>query len=131
MWQDTLYLSPSAEVSLHTQQPRGKKDNQLLFRSWHLNVSLCNNGKFWKSDCWLLLLLFSDVQLCNSTDCSPPVSSAHRIFQARILEWVAISFSRLSSWHRDRTCIFCVSLFGRQILCHWVTWKNEGFFNFN
>ena len=27
-------------------------------------------------------------------DCSPPGSSVHRIFQARILEWVAISFSR-------------------------------------
>ena len=32
--------------------------------------------------------------LCDSVDCSPPHSSVHRIFQARILEWVAISFSR-------------------------------------
>ena len=36
-------------------------------------------------------------------DCSPPDSSFHRILQARILEWVAISFSRGSSWPRDRT----------------------------
>ena len=36
-------------------------------------------------------------------DCSPPGSSAHGIFQARILEWVAISFSR------DRTHIFCIA----------------------
>ena len=36
-------------------------------------------------------------------DCSPPSSSVHGILQARILEWVAISFSRLSSRPRDRT----------------------------
>ena len=36
-------------------------------------------------------------------DCSPPSSSVHGILQARILEWVAISFSRGSSWPRDRT----------------------------
>ena len=32
--------------------------------------------------------------LCDAMDCSPPDSSIHAIFQARILEWVAISFSR-------------------------------------
>ena len=37
------------------------------------------------------------------TDCSPPGSSVHGIFQARILEWVAISFSRRSSQPRDWT----------------------------
>ena len=36
-------------------------------------------------------------------DCSPPGSSVHWILQARILEWVAISFSRGSSWPRDWT----------------------------
>ena len=36
-------------------------------------------------------------------DCSPPSSSVHGILQARILEWVAISFSRGSSQSRDRT----------------------------
>ena len=41
--------------------------------------------------------------LCNPMDCSPPGSSVHGIFQARILEWVAISFSRGSSQPRDRT----------------------------
>ena len=41
--------------------------------------------------------------LCNTMDCSPPGSSVHGIFQARVLEWVAISFSRGSSWPRDQT----------------------------
>ena len=41
--------------------------------------------------------------LCDPMDCSLPDSSVHRIFQARILEWVAVSFSRRSSPPRDRT----------------------------
>ena len=41
--------------------------------------------------------------LCNPMDCSLPGSSLHGIFQARILEWGAISFSRGSSQHRNRT----------------------------
>ena len=42
-------------------------------------------------------------------DCSPPGSSIHGILQARILEWVAISFSRGSSWPRDRTEVSCIA----------------------
>ena len=45
----------------------------------------------------------SRVRLCDPIDCSPPGSSLHGILQARVLEWVAISFSRGSSWPRDRT----------------------------
>ena len=41
--------------------------------------------------------------LCDSMDCSPPDSSVHGNFQATVLEWVAISFSRGSSWPRDQT----------------------------
>ena len=56
--------------------------------------------------------------LCDPMDCSPPGSSAHGIFQARILQWVAISFSRGSSWIRDQTHVSCI---GRWILYHWAT----------
>ena len=41
--------------------------------------------------------------LCEPMDCSLPGSSVHGIFQAIVLEWIAISFSRGSSWPRDRT----------------------------
>ena len=41
--------------------------------------------------------------LCDPVDCSPPGSSVHGILQARILEWVAISFSKGSSRPRDQT----------------------------
>jgi len=40
---------------------------------------------------------------------------------ARILEWVAISSSRRSSWHRDQIWVSCVSCIGRQILSHCTT----------
>ena len=38
-------------------------------------------------------------------DCCPPGSSVRGILQARILEWVAIPFSRESSWHKDQTLV--------------------------
>ena len=43
------------------------------------------------------------LTICDPIDCRLPASSIHRIFQARILEWVAISFSRGSSRPRDHT----------------------------
>ena len=45
--------------------------------------------------------------LCDPMDCSLPGSSVHGIFQARILELVAISFCR-SSWPRDWTLVSCI-----------------------
>ena len=41
-----------------------------------------------------MFVAHSCLTVCDSTDCSPPVSSVHGIAQATILEWVAISFSR-------------------------------------
>ena len=58
--------------------------------------------------------------LWDPMDCSPPDSSVHRIFQARLLEWVTISSSRRSSWSRDQTP---VSYFGKQILYCWAIRK--------
>ena len=64
---------------------------------------------------WLLSFsLLSHVWLFHDPmDCSPPGFSVHGIPQARILEWVAISFSRGSSWPRD---------------CTWVSWLADRFF---
>ena len=58
-------------------------------------------------------LLPSCPTLCNPMECSPPGSSVHGIFQARILEWVAIPLSRGSSQPRDQTQVSCI-----QILYH-------------
>ena len=59
--------------------------------------------------------------LCDPMDCSPPVSSVHWILQARILDLVAISYSRASSLARDKTNVSCISCIGRQILHHCAT----------
>ena len=53
--------------------------------------------------------------LCDYMDYSPASSSVYGILQARILEWVAIPFSRGSSQPRDQTWVSCI---GRQILYH-------------
>ena len=61
--------------------------------------------------------------LCDPMNCSPPGSSVHGVvFQTRILERVAISYSRGSSRHRDRTSVSGVSCLGRWILNHCTTW---------
>ena len=57
-------------------------------------------------------------------DCSLPGSSAHGIFQARILEWVGISYPRGSSQPKDRTCGSWVSCIGRDSL-PWGTWEAQ------
>ena len=63
------------------------------------------------------------LTLCDLMDSSQPGSSVHGIFQARILGWVAISYSRGSSWPRNQTHISCISCNDRQIFYHCVTWE--------
>ena len=67
----------------------------------------------------------SRLTLCDPRHCTVPGSSVHGIFQARILEWVAISFSRGSSQARDGACLSCISYIGRRILYHWATWEGK------
>ena len=52
---------------------------------------------------WGVLVSQSCLILCDPMDCSPPGSSVHGILQAKIVEWVAIPFSRVSSQPRNRT----------------------------
>ena len=66
----------------------------------------------------------SCLTLCDPVDCSPPGSSVHGILQARILEWVVISFSRGSSRPRDRTRVSRIG--GRHFnLSHQGSLKNK------
>ena len=58
------------------------------------------------------------LTLCNPIDCSLPGFSIHGIFQARILEQVAISFSRGSSQPRDWTHVSYINCTGRGVLYH-------------
>ena len=65
----------------------------------------------------------SCLSLWDPMHWSPPGSSVHGIFQARILGWVAISYSKGSSRPRNRTPVSCGSCIGRRILYHWATWE--------
>ena len=58
--------------------------------------------------------------LCSFMDCSLPGFSVHGIFQGGILEWFAISTSRVSSWPQDQTQVTWI---GKQMLYYWVTWE--------
>ena len=68
-------------------------------------------------------LLQSCPILCNPMNCSLPGSSVHEIFQAGILDWIDISYSKGSSRPNDETCISFTSCFGKQILYLCTTWK--------
>ena len=75
------------------------------------------------SGCLGEFLKWSEVaQSCltprDPMDCSLPGFSIHGIFQARVLDWGAISFSRGSSWPRDRTQVSCIA--GRRFTL-WAT----------
>ena len=65
----------------------------------------------------------SCLTLCTSKDYSLPSSAVPGIFQARILEWLAISYSKGSSPPRVQTRVSGVSCTGRQILFHCARWE--------
>ena len=61
---------------------------------------------------WFLLVVIVVAKLCpthDPLDCSPSGSSVHGILQVRILEWVAMPFSRGSSQPRSGTWVFCIA----------------------
>ena len=71
------------------------------------------------------------LTLCNPMDFSLPGSSLHGILQARILEWVAIPFSRGSLWLRDRTQVSCIAsgffaVWAIREACNFWTYKYPG-----
>ena len=110
-------LPPSPPRSLHLSpppswQPRGCFIVTFAFISFSpkaipLEVYPTPNHQL--PNCCCCLVAKSRPTLCGPMDCNPPGSSVHGICQARILEWVAISFSRGSSQPKDRTHISCVS----------------------
>ena len=82
----------------------GAKIRQIL---GHILALLILAVRPWGTQKVKVLVVQSCPTLCNPMDCNPPGSSVHGILQARILEWVAISFSRRSSWPRV-SCIACI-----------------------
>ena len=105
----------------------------------HFSIRICKNyiwteesSRFWllASENTLLACMHARSLSCVWLFLTPRTVArqaplVHGISQAWILEWVAVSSSRGSSWPRHQTCISCVSCTGRQILCHWATWEAQ------
>ena len=102
----------------------------------HLGITGIINSFAVSSNEWLEVVgMYAQITqscptLCNPVNPNPPGSSVHGIFQARLLEWVAISYSRISSQPRDRTHTSCISCIGRKILYHCTTWVEVRLFVF-
>ena len=73
--------------------------------------------------CVCAKLLWLCLTLCDPMDWHLPGSSVHGILQARMLEWVAVPFSRGSSWPRDQTHISCVSCLSGGFFTTSATWE--------
>ena len=111
-------LSDESDVRLRGRQREREKHWLCFFNFRHqsfVGLFLCT-----------CLVTQSCLTLCDPKDYGPPGSSVRGIFQARILEWVAISSSRRSSWLRDQTCISYFSCIG-WFLYPWATWEVLGF----
>ena len=129
--------------------PRVSPQTRVCWLEWAIRLDADILSGLWRLEDWLCVcpmhlpscLSMSKLSECTCTyklkvrvtqscptlhcpkDCSPPGSSVHGVSQARALEWVAISFSRGSSWPWDWTWDFSVSSFGRGILYHQTTWE--------
>ena len=78
---------------------------QSTLPSWHLLLGITSMDYVYVC----VLVAQSCLTLCDPVDYSPPGSSVNGILQARILEWVAISYSRASFQLRDRTWVSCIA----------------------
>ena len=95
---------------------------------WQADSLPLSQQGIWRFQRWIWIAcvsvqLLGHVWLWKLTDWRPPGSSVLGTLQARILESVAISFSRGSSQPRDQTHDSYVSCNSRQILYHWATWE--------
>ena len=102
-------VSTPVETAMNSNECsiNSKKSMHLIFRCVK-NINPCLG----------ILVCVLSVRLFDPMDYSPSGSSVHGIFQARILELVAISSSRGSSQPRNETCVSCISCIGSRILYH-------------
>ena len=84
---------PGGAACTETQRKEGTYHNQGAGRK-PLRPALLSEEESGLRLC--ALVAQSRMALCDPVDCSPPGSSAHGLLQARILEWVAIPFSRVN-----------------------------------
>ena len=123
IWRDTSFYTSNyfKFIAAWTTQFWSSITSQFqLFNKKYCTVESVSNWKFWISwnpvgmdkICWYFYILRWKCEFAQSCptlwdpmDCSLPGCTVRGIFQARVLEWVAISFSRGFSWLRDRTWV--------------------------
>ena len=88
--------SPELQTVSCVQSP----ELQQILYNWAIRETSLVVAVYLLSHAWLF---------CNPMNCSLLGSSIHGVSWARILEWVAIYFSRGSSQPRDRTCVSCIT----------------------
>ena len=128
LWITVRQASLSITVSRSSLKPRSiesvmPSSHLILCRPLlpcHQSLFMLPRDNFCSLELLLLMLLshFSRVRLCVTPYTAAHQASIPGILQARILEWVAISFSRWSSWPWDWTWVSHIS---RQILYCWAT----------
>ena len=103
-----------------------QQESTAQYRNYTQHLVVTHDGKNLKKNICICIYVCVCVQLCSTLcdpmDCNLPGSSVHGIFQARILERVAISYARGSFWPRERTRVSGISCIDRWIsflpLCH-------------
>ena len=122
MYQDEMpkakKVKPLGENALGYRSQARPTAGTVLQGKWSCPEGKTNYHAYWLSAVWrvtsklcgfIIIQSLSHVQLFyDPRNCSPPGSSADGISQAQILEWVAICFSRGSSWPRDWTWVSCI-----------------------
>ena len=98
------YLPEFAQIHFYWVSPSWVALHALDY-NFELHKPLYHDKAMWSMIALCVLVTQSCTTLCHPMDCSPPGSSVHGIFQSRILEWVAIPFSRGSSLLRARIWI--------------------------
>ena len=120
-------FQPLQKASGPDTQCRSRQTPLPLFQGWSWGSTRQAADPEEGSNIRPLRPLYLHGQLCpalyDCMDCSPQGSSVHGIFQARILEWVAISYSTGSSQPKYQTCVSGVSCIFRWILYHRATWE--------
>ena len=110
-YQTTWPASWEICMQVKKQQPELNIQQQTGFKlgKEYIKAVYCHPAYLTYMQSAVCLVTPSRPTLCDPVDCSPPGSSVHGILQARILEWVVISFSSGSSQPRDRTWVSRIS----------------------
>ena len=113
MCEKNSYPRKQLEIRQMNSQQTHNSLSQVVKKLKHMKTHFVSSVCVCVCVCLCVLVAQSCLTLCDPVDCSPPGSSVQGILQARILEWVAISFSRGSSQGLNLSLPHC-----RQIVYH-------------